>query len=181
MSERKDRKVKKVLIPLVVALMALLVLGSVLPVSASDPTSVPLDLIIDGRETAQDIGDVVVTYDGAGQFNIVYTIIDPNWALVETHVYLDGAAPTKSAPGSFPYTAADTIILTPAPGTTVYVAAHAELQMVDPITGDTILDPVTGLPIEETGWAQSAELSNTPIRPGKNWATCIAWVPDPIG
>jgi len=179
MSERKDRKVKKVLIPLVVALMALLVLGSVLPVSASDPTSVPLDLIIDGRETAQDIGDVVVTYDGAGQFNIVYTIIDPNWALVETHVYLDGAAPTKSAPGSFPYTAADTILLTPLTGATVCVAAHAELQMVD-ADGNPILHPATGLPIEETGWAQSTDpnMPNIPIRPGKNWATCIAWVPD---
>jgi hypothetical protein len=165
---------KKVLIPLLAALMALVVLAGVLPVSASDPTSVTLDLIIDGRDTAQDIGDVVVNYDGEGQFTVVYTIDDPTWTLVETHVYLGEAAPAKSAPGKFPYTAADTILLTPATGATVYVAAHAQLEMeiVDPETGEIIV-------IEETGWAQSAELSNIPIPPGKNWATYIEWVPVP--
>jgi len=168
---------KKVLIPLLAALMALVVLVGVLPVSASDPTSVTLDLIINGGDTAQDIGDVVVTFDDEGQFTVVYTIDDLSWTLVETHVYLGEAAPTKSAPGKFPYTATDTITLTLEPGTVVYIAAHAQLQMeiVDPETGEIIV-------IEETGWAQSAnpDMPNIPIPPGKNWATYIEWVPDPI-
>ena len=168
---------KKVLSPLVAAMVvAVMAVGIVLPVSAQEPTSLTLDLIIDGRETAQDVGDVVFTYDGAGQVSVAYNI-DPTtgWELVETHVYLDDSPPTKSAPGRFPYSSADTITLTAAPGAVFYIAAHAELQMVDPITGDPILDPETGLPIEETGWAQSADPgSNIPIPPGKNWATYVA-------
>ena len=161
---------KKVLSPLVAAMVvAVMAVGIVLPVSAQEPTSLTLDLIIDGRGTAQDVGDVEVTYDGTGQFSVVYTITDPNWVLVETHVYLDDSAPTKSAPGRFPYSSADTITLTAAPDAVFYIAAHAELQMVvvDPVTGETVI-------VTETGWAQSAELSNNPIPPGKNWATYVA-------
>jgi hypothetical protein len=162
---------KRVLIPLAAAIVvAVMAVGIVLPVSAQEPTSLTLDLIIDGRETAQDVGDVVFTYDGEGQVSVVYNI-DPatGWELVETHVYLDLSPPPKSAPGRFPYTAADTIALIPAAGDTVYIAAHAELQMVvvDPVTGETVI-------VTETGWAQSAELSNNPIPPGKNWATYVA-------
>jgi hypothetical protein len=173
---------KKLLIPLMAAIVvAVMAVGIVLPVSANGSTSLTLDLIIDGRETAQDVGDVVVTYDRAGQFSVVYTITDPNWELVETHVYLDDTAPTKSAPGRFPYSSADMIALIPAAGDSVYIAAHAELQMVDPDTGEPILDPETGLPIEETGWAQSADpSSNIPIPPGKNWATYVEWVLVPV-
>jgi len=170
---------RKALIPLAVAVVAaVMALGTVLPVSASDSTSLTLNLIIDGRDTAQDVGDVTVTYDGAGTFTVDYTITDPNWALVDTHVYLDTSAPTKSAPGKFPYAGGDTISLTVGSGDTVYIAAHAELQMID-ANGDPILDPETGLPIEETGWAQSPDLPNNPIPPGKNWATYVEWVPVP--
>jgi hypothetical protein len=180
---------KKVLIPLAAALMAaVMALGIVLPVSANglspngSTTSLTLDLIIHGRKTAQDVGDVVVTYDGTGHFSVVYTITDPNWALVETHVYLALSAPTKSAPGKFLYTDGDTITLTLGPGATVCIAGQAELQMVDPDTGVPILDPSTGLPIEEGGWAQSSPESgipNIPIPPAKNWATYVEWVPAP--
>ena len=168
---------------LVLALVAIMALGMALPVSAngSGVSSVTLDLIIDGRETAADVGDVTVTYyddpdPSNSYFDIVYTITDPNWQLVETHVYLDVDAPRKSAPGKFPYTSG-TIYLDVEQGDTVYIAAHAELQMIDPGTGDPILDPDTGEPIEETGWAQG---NNTiPIPPGKNWATYEEWVPVP--
>ena len=167
---------KRLLIPLMAAIVvAVMAVGIVLPVSAQEPPSLTLDLIIDGRETAQDVGDVVFTYDGAGQVSVAYNI-DPTtgWELVETHVYLSNdSAPTKSAPGKFPYTAADVIALTPEPGDTVYIAAHAELQMVvvDPVTGETVI-------VTETGWAQSADPdSNIPIPPGKNWATFVEWVP----
>jgi hypothetical protein len=168
--------VKKLLIPLAGAFIAaIMALGMVLPVSASAPTSLTLDLIIDGRGTAQDVGDVVINYDGAGHFNVAYNIDSTTgWTVVETHVYLDLIPPTKSAPGKFPYTAADTIDLTPAPGAIVYIAAHAELQK------EVVLETGEIIIVTESGWAQSATATdNYSIPPGKNWATFVEWIPVP--
>jgi len=96
---------------------------------------------------------------------VTYTISSP-WVLGDTHLYVGISAPTKSAPGRFPYGPEDavagvyTIPLSDFPGeTTLYIAAQAEVTNPDEI------DPDTGLPREETAWADGEE-----IRPGKNWA-----------
>lgn len=114
-----------------------------------------------------DVGTLTVVVSGTNLV-VTYNITVP-WVLGETHLYVGTEPPTKSAPGRFPYGPEDalggvyTIPLSelelPEPDEgyiVIAVAAHAEVSMVDPTTGE---------PIEETVWAKGDE-----IRPGKNWA-----------
>ena len=90
---------------------------------------------------------------------------DNGWALEETHVYIGTAAPTKSAPGQFPYkherlgdALVDEYVISldgldaPCWGD-LYVAVHAVVKGIDNEYG------------EETAWGDG-----TIIRAGKNWA-----------
>ena len=56
------------------------------------------------------------------------------------------------------------------PGDQIYIAAQAEIGMIDEF-GDPVLDPDTEEPIEETAWAEG-----DPIRPDKNWAMYFEFV-----
>ena len=130
--------------------------------SSADVVTLYADQTLDvGTLTVEVVGtDLVVTY-----------AIDSPWVLGETHLYVGTSAPTKSAPGRFPYGADDVaeegkyvIDLEGFTGT-LYIAAHAE------VTHSTEIDPDTGFLREETAWADG-----TQIRPGKNWATCFIFV-----
>ena len=84
----------------------------------------------------------------------------------------------KSAPGQFPYGPESpeyavigddvvyTIDLADFAGI-LYIAAQAEIGMIDEF-GDPVLDPITGLQIEETAWAIGE--GSICIPPCKNWA-----------
>ena len=120
-------------------------------------------------------GDLIVTYD----------ITDSGWELLETHLYVGKLAPKKSAPGRFPYGPEHVYILSPGVytipladfdgATTLYIAAHAEIGMIDEF-GDPVLDvPEIGEQIEETAWATGEE-GFEPIPPGKNWAMYFEFV-----
>jgi hypothetical protein len=115
-----------------------------------------------------EVGTLTVEVVG-GNLEVTYTITNPEWQLGETHLYVGTSIPTKSAPGRFPYGpggAVYTIALTDFGGVfPLYIAAQAEIGKVDPVTGDPVLDPNTGLQIEETAWADGIQ-----IRSGKNWA-----------
>ena len=164
---------KKVLVTL---LVTAIVLGMAIPVMADTPLT--KQLISDGRDTREDVGDLTVTSDGT---NLVVTF-DTNasdWEMTETHLYVSTSTPIKSAPGKFPfknevlsdpnydtYTIAYSDI--PAsPGDMVSIAAHAELEK--DVTVDSII-----ITLEESAWAQESDYENpldTFIRLKKNWAT----------
>jgi len=164
-----NREMKKILVLIVAALMAL---GFSLPALANGPTA---NLITDGGDNPTDIGDLTVTYaPGApGVFTVAYSIDSP-WEIVETHVYIGSTTPTKSSPGKFPYAAGD-ITFDVGEATSVYIAAHAEVKkpLLD-LNGLPVLD-LNGLPIYvyETVWAQTG--TDTRIGKSANWATCFAF------
>jgi hypothetical protein len=175
---------KKFLIPVLAILLALIV---AVPVAAA--SNMTANLVIDGRDSAAVAGTVDVAYDDAGTITVTYTV-DPaandGWVLSEAQVYVDTKAPSKSAPGRFPYRAvpsADptvwtcTVSLTPEAGQAIYVAAHAALTktVVTPNPDPLLPDIITV--IEETGWAQVGLGNDIPIPPGKNWATYFVWTP----
>jgi len=125
--------------------------------SSADVVTLYADQII-------DVGTLTVVVDGSNLV-VTYNSTDP-WVLEETHLYVGTVAPTKSAPGRFPYAPEDavdgvyTIPLVDFSGvTTLYIAAQAE------VTNPTEIDPVTLLPREESVWAEGDE-----IHPEKNWA-----------
>lgn len=177
-AERKggDIEMKKVIVLLLVAALAVAAIPTVVMAQASLPFTT--DLIADGRDTALDVGDLTVDADGTITFQIDEANTD--WRLEETHLYVGDGAPAKSAPGKFPYKHEDlggesSVVYTinlaaydvDGDGI-VYVAAHAGLIMQigeDPETGDPIFD-------YESAWAQGDE----PIGKGKNWATCFSVV-----
>jgi hypothetical protein len=117
-----------------------------------------------------NVGNLNVKVDGT-DLVVTYTITEPGWELGDTHLYVGTVAPTKSAPGRFPYGPGDaaggvyTIPLDELPDPDVdgniVIAAQAEVKK------QTGVDPDTGEPIyqEETVWAEGLE-----IRPDKNWA-----------
>jgi hypothetical protein len=175
---------KKFLIPVLAVLLALIV---AIPVAAASPMTA--NLVMDGRDSAAVAGTVDIAYDDAGNITVTYAV-DPTtndgWSLSEAQVYVGTKAPSKSAPGRFPYRAvpsADpnvwtrTVSLTPEPGQPIYVAAHAELTktVVTPNPDPLLPDIITV--IEETGWAQVGAGNDVPIPPGKNWATYFVWTP----
>ena len=149
----------------IVISIVLLMLAGFGITSSADVVTLYADQIIDvGTLTVEVVGiNLVVTYN-----------ITAPWELGETHLYVGTVAPTKSAPGRFPYGPEDavdgvyTIPLADFGGaTTLYIAAQAE------VTNPAEIDPVTGLPREESVWADGDE-----IRPGKNWAMCFTFVVD---
>jgi len=141
-------------------------------------TSSAQDLVV-GRQHIP-VGELTVEIVGV---NLVITYamypVDPGeegWELLETHLYVGTSAPTKSAPGQFPYGpeseyATDdgySIPLSVLPESdSFFIAAQAEIGMIDeygePVLNDP--DPEIGEQIEETTWAEG-----TQIRTGKNWA-----------
>lgn len=121
-----------------------------------------------------DVGTLTVEVVGT-DLVVTYAITAP-WVLGETHLYVGDSAPTKSAPGRFPYGADDAVDgeytipladLDAEEGDILVIAAHAE------VTNPEELDPITGEPPrEETAWA----FGEDKIRPGKNWATYFTFV-----
>ena len=144
----------------IVLSIVLLMLAGFAMTSSAEVVTLWADQEIDvGTLTVEVVGtDLVVTY-----------AITAPWVLGETHLYLGTVAPTKSAPGRFPYGPDDavggiyTIPLAELPEPdgegNIVIAAHAE------VTNPTETDPITLLPREETAWADGIQ-----IRPGKNWA-----------
>ena len=161
-------------------------------------TSSAEDLVV-GRE-GMIVGTLTVTESG-GDLVVTYTITDPEWELLETHLYVGKTDPEglTSAPGQFPYSELPlspisqtyTIALSDidfyelgkgkkwhaednlgiGPGDKIYIAAQAELGKINPVTDEAVLDPITGLQIEETAWAEG-----DPIRLDKNWAMYFEFV-----
>ena len=143
-----------------------------LPVPVPLPTTVTLF-----ADQTLDVGTLTVAFDGT---NLVVTYamnpwnsVEEGWELLETHLYVGIDPPTKSAPGRFPYDAINGVyeidLGSDFPGAfTLYIAAHAEIGMVDEF-GDPICYEGTDVQIEETAWAEG-----TQIRTGKNWATYFA-------
>ena len=147
---------KKMLSILLAAIMTLCIAA---PALAADVTA---DLIVDGRDTAEDIGDLDIDYMGDG-FIVEFSIESP-WEIVETHVYIGEEPPAKSSPGKFPYEAG--YIAFEDTGMPVYIAAHAEVRMeIEDEEGNIIY-------LYETVWAQARDdMANSPIGKGANWAT----------
>jgi len=80
------------------------------------------------------VGRVEVFRDGT-KVLVVYRVTDPQWTLIETHLYVGATAPTTSAPGRFPYkhewinTSVDTYRLTMT-ADCLYVAAQGVVAKV---------------------------------------------------
>ena len=121
-----------------------------------------------------------------GNLEVTYEITDPEWELLETHLYVGTSAPTKSAPGRFPYGPEDVVeegkyvidLEADFPGVTItilYIAAQAEVGKINPVTGDPALDE-NDEQIEETTWAKGEDPICIP--PCKNWAMYFEFVVD---
>ena len=149
---------------IVLSIVLLMIAGFVITSSAEE--------LVVGRKHIL-VGELTVEVVGVNLV-VTYTITDPEWELGDTHLYVGTVAPTKSAPGQFPYGPEDavdgvyTIPLADFGGAAIlYIAAQAEIGMVDEF-GEPVLDdpdPLIGEQIEETAWAEG-----DPIRPDKNWA-----------
>jgi len=138
------------------------------------------DLIIDGGPSdgaRTDVGGIVVDYT-VPDITVTYTIDDPNWEILETHVYIGIEAPNKAAPGKFDYEAGEAVAVTA--DTVYYIAAHACLGQIDPGTGLPVVYPGTDIQVTETAWAQNETfLSGDDVlirnkaldRHGSSWAT----------
>jgi hypothetical protein len=159
---------------LVLITLPILMLIMVTPVLAQTPYTT--DLIADGRDTALDVGTLIVDTN-SDNLTVTFQIDEASvdWRLEETHLFVGDEVPAKSAPGKFPYkqeglgsATSDIYEIDLAAADqnddgVVYIAAHAALIRqagVDPVTGDPIFE-------DETAWAQGEE----PIGKGKNWAT----------
>jgi len=96
-----------------------------------DPATVTVDLL---AGQYMDAGDVTATIDG--DYLVVTYNVDDDWDLLGSHLYVGLEAPTKSAPGLFPYNQDDfpsgvyTIALADIGygGETIYIAAHAVVE-----------------------------------------------------
>jgi len=147
---------------IVLSIVLLMLAGFAITSSAMD---VPL---LAGKDI--NVGTLTVTVDVVNNNLLVtYTITDLGWELLETHLYVGTSAPTKSAPGQFPYGPKDVVAnvveyvipFADFGELPVCIAAQAEVRKqtgVDPDTGELIYQ-------EETAWAEGVL-----IRPGKNWA-----------
>lgn len=137
------------------------------------------NLIVDGGETAADIGDFEYSWN-PGTFTVNYTV-DAPWEIVETHVYIGMTPPAKSSPGKFPFVAGE-IPFDANIGDTVYIAAHAEIRQITGYTPiyDELGNQIGEEPIYEyeSVWAQTG--SDTLIGKGANWATYFQYsLPSP--
>ena len=83
---------------IVLSIVLLVLAGFAMTSSAAEVIALKADQdIVVGTLTVDIInGDLVITY-----------AIDAPWVLGETHLYVGTSAPTKSAPGRFPYGADD--------------------------------------------------------------------------
>ena len=143
---------------IVLSIVLLMLAGFAITSSAMDVTLWADQDVNVGTLTVEVVGtDLVVTY-----------AITLPWVLGDTHLYVGDSAPTKSAPGRFPYGADDAVggiytiplaDLGAEAGDILFIAAQAEVTNPDEI------DLITGLPREESVWADGIQ-----IRPGKNWA-----------
>jgi hypothetical protein len=168
-------------------LLVLLVLGSLTLVNSV----AAVDLIADGRETAEDVGDVIVTptvdADGNPALVVEFVVTAP-WSLVCTHVAvgtvdadgnLYGIPMNRSGNpkvGKFPYEAGDIITIPPIPeGNLLVIAAHAEIEkpMLDDEGNPVYDDEGNLIMIEETAWgiANEAEGEEGGEFPGSSWAS----------
>jgi len=178
---------------IVLSIVLLMLAGFAITSSAMDVTLWADQEIDVGTLTVEVVGtDLVVTY----------TITDPEWELLETHLYVGKTDPEDltSAPGQFPYSEEHDLVVPTFTyiipiseidsyslkggkkwvaeesfgvelGDVIYIAAQAEIGMVDEF-GEPVLDdpdPLIGEQIEETAWADG-----TQIRTGKNWAMYFA-------
>ena len=134
-------------------------------------TSSAMDVILWADQDV-DVGTLTVEVIGT-DLVVTYAITAP-WVLGETHLYVGDSAPTKSAPGRFPYGADDAVggiytiplaDLGAVAGDILFIAAQAEVTNPDEI------DLITGLPREESVWADGDR-----IRPNKNWAMYFTFV-----
>ena len=142
------------------------------PVLAQANLPYTTNLIIGAGETAADIGDLTINYDGTVTFQIDEGAA--NWRLAATQLYVGDEPPVKIKPDKFPYKheglggiASDVynIDFTAADlngDGIVYIAARAEVttQVVHPKNGKTII-------AEDTAWAQGDAVTGK----GKNWMT----------
>ena len=174
----------------IVISIALLMIAGFAITSSAEELVVGREGMIVGTLTVGVVGDdLVVTYDITGSgWELLETHLYVGYTNPELYL--------NSAPGQFPYSEEhDPAVLTVTytytipismidsyklkggkkwvvddegePGTVIYIAAHAEIGMVDEF-GEPVLDdpdPLIGEQIEETTWAEGTE-----IRPGKNWA-----------
>ena len=152
---------------IIVISIVLLMLAGLAITSSAEDLVVGREHILVGTLTVAVVGD---------NLEVTYIITDSEWELGDTHLYVGIVAPTKSAPGRFPYGPEDavdgvyTIPLTDFGGVfPLYIAAQAEIGMIDEF-GDPVLDEDEEQ-IEETTWAYG-----TQIRLGKNWAMYFEFV-----
>ena len=179
---------------IVISIVLLMLAGFAITSSAMDVTLWADQVINVGNLTVVVDGtDLVVTYTIPDDPVLGY----PEWELLETHLYVGWTNPAEdlnSAPGQFPYSEEhESAVFTftyiipiseidsyklkggkkwvvdeeAVPGDVIYIAAQAEIGMIDE-DGEPVLDdpdPEIGEQIEETAWAQG-----DPIRPDKNWA-----------
>ncbi len=153
---------------IVLSIVLLMLAGFAITSSAMDVTLFADQDVDVGTLTVERIGDNLI---------VTYAITAP-WVLGETHLYVGDSAPTKSAPGRFPYGPDDAVggiytiplaDLDAEAGDILFIAAQAEVTNPDEI------DPDTGLPREESVWADGIQ-----IRPGKNWAMYFEFeIPEP--
>jgi hypothetical protein len=160
---------------IVLSIVLLMLAGFVITASAEE--------LVVGRKHIL-VGELTVEVVGVNLV-VTYTITDPEWELLETHLYVGTVVPTKSAPGQFPYGpeseyATDdgySIPLSVLPESdSFFIAAQAEIGKIDeygaPVLDDP--DPEIGEQIKETTWAEGDE-----IRPEKNWAMYFTFTYDP--
>ena len=88
------------------------------------------------------VGAVTITNDAVSA-TATYQITEPGWCIVVTHFYADTEPPAKAAPGRFPFkdrhpcvqTVQYTVPLTGEFSGGFFAAAHAEVVIVDDLTG----------------------------------------------
>jgi len=173
---------------IVLSIVLLMLAGFAITSSAQD--------LVDGRE-GMIVGTLTVTESG-GDLVVTYTITDPEWELLETHLYVGYTNPEEltSAPGQFPYSEEhDPTVLTVTYTIPIseidsyklkggkkwvvddiavpvdpiyYIAAHAEIGKIDEFGDPVLVDP------EDIDSEQIEETTWAygvdEIRSGKNWA-----------
>jgi hypothetical protein len=145
---------------IVISLVLLMIAGFAITSSAEE--------LVVGRKHIL-VGELTVEVVGVNLV-VTYTITDPEWELGDTHLYVGTVAPTKSAPGRFPYGPEDVVeegkyeIALDGFTGTLFIAAQAEIGMIDEF-GVPVLDE-NDEQIKETTWAKGDEC----IPPCKNWA-----------
>jgi hypothetical protein len=159
------------------AVLACVFMIGIIAVPTSAVQTVPANVTLWADNLNINAGDLAVETDGN---NLIITFnTEDGWVMNETHLYIGHSAPTKSAPGKFPFKheklggiTTDTYsiplnVLGVALGDNVYIAAQAAIQKAAlDESGNPVLD-VSGNPVilVESAWAEG-----DPIPPGKNWA-----------